>query len=145
MKLFHAEEDKKAKELAETWNQLEGGAYSIKTRLEDENSDLSQKMSEEQKKSAMEAAKEAIDWIELNKENESVGIDEVKQALEKFEKVTKPILESCGAGGSKLSDDGESEDEEEDFDPFGEDDWGNDDDDDFENDIIIEDDDHWEL
>ena len=136
---------------AETWNQLENGAYSIKTKLEDEESDLSKKMSDEQKAEAMKASEEAIEWIEQNKETEDgvkIGIEELKNALEKFDKVTKPILESCGAGGVKS----ENEDEEEEkvgfeksgFDPYGEDDWEEELDDEFD-DIVFEEDGHDEL
>ena len=136
---------------AETWNQLENGAYSVKSKLEDEESDLSQKMSDEQKTEVMIASEEALEWIEQNKETEEgvkVGIAELKIALEKFEKVTKPILESCGAGGVKLDNDDEEEEkvgyEKSGFDPYGEDDWEEELDDEFD-DIVFEDEGHNEL
>ncbi len=91
----HAEEDRKAKELAEAKNELESMVYTG----EKTNSDLADKLTEDQKKKIQEALKSAKDALSTN------DIAKIRQEMESLKKILQEvgsrIYEQSGADAAK--------------------------------------------
>jgi heat shock protein 5 len=62
-----AEEDKKAKERIDARNQLDNFVFSVKNSVEDPEK-LGKKVTEEEKKTVLDAVKEAQTWLDANHE-----------------------------------------------------------------------------
>jgi heat shock protein 5 len=90
-----AEQDKAVKAKIDARNQLETYCYSMKSTVEDKAKD---KVSAEDKKTVLDAVKEALEWVEENSEAEA---DEFKDKLKELEDTCGPIVAKLyqGAGG----------------------------------------------
>jgi len=101
-----ADEDKAAKETIDARNGLEGYAYNMKNQINDEEK-LGGKISDEDKETIEEAIKEALEWLDDNKEASKDDFAEKQKALEAVCNpiVTKLYQESGGAGGAAGGED----------------------------------------
>jgi len=92
-----AEEDKRLKETIDARNALEGYAFSLKNTVNDKEK-LGGKISEEDKETIENAAKEVIDWLEEHPDAEK---DEYEEKQKELEGVANPIMTKLyqGAGG----------------------------------------------
>jgi len=92
-----AEEDKKVKGKVEAKNSLENYLYSMKNTVTD-NKKLGEKISEEDKKTVMDAIDEGIKWVDGN-----VNADEeaFKEKQKEIEGICNPVVSKLyGAGGA---------------------------------------------
>eukprot|EP01134_Creolimax_fragrantissima_P001155 CFRG1155T1 len=105
-----ADEDKKIKDRVDARNGLESYAYSVKGQAEDEDK-LGSKLSESDKKTIIDAADEAIEFLDSNPEAEAEELEEQKKALEK---IVHPIVSSLYEGAGGAGDAGDEEDDEHD-------------------------------
>jgi len=96
-----ADEDKAAKETIDARNGFEGYAYNMKNQINDDEK-LGSKISDEDKETIEEAIKEALEWLDDNKEASKDDFAEKQKALEAVCNpiVTKLYQESGGAGGA---------------------------------------------
>jgi len=83
-----ADEDKKLKDRVDAKNNLESFAHGIKTQLNDDKK-IEGKISEEDKKTCIDAANETISWIEKNATSDKEELDKKKEELEK---IVHPIM-----------------------------------------------------
>jgi len=83
-----ADEDKKLKDRVDAKNNLETFAHSIKTQLNDDKK-IEGKISEEDKKTCIDAAAETISWLEKNPSSDKEELDKKKEELEK---IVHPIM-----------------------------------------------------
>jgi len=108
----HRESDKIARETIEAKNQLEGYAYNLKNQIND-NEKLGSKIGEEDKETLEKAIKEALDWLDENRDADKDGFETKRKELEG---VANPILSKVyqqqgGAGGAGGAEGGAGEDE----------------------------------
>jgi len=82
-------------------NGFEGYAYNMKNQINDDEK-LGSKISDEDKETIEEAIKEALEWLDDNKEASKDDFAEKQKALEAVCNpiVTKLYQESGGAGGA---------------------------------------------
>lgn len=107
-----ADEDKKIKDKVDARNGLESYAYSVKGQVEDDDK-LGTKLSEDDKKSIIDAADEAIEFLDSNPDAEAEELNDEKK---KLEKVVHPIISGMyegGAGGAGGDFDEDEEDHDE--------------------------------
>lgn len=92
-----ADEDKKVKEKVEARNELESYTYSLKNQVGDKEK-LGGKLSEEDKKTVMEAVDKKIEWLDKNHEADT---EEFKKQKKELEDVVQPIVSKLyqGQGG----------------------------------------------
>ena len=92
-----ADEDKKVKEKVEARNELESYTYSLKNQVGDKEK-LGGKLSEEDKKTVMEAVEKKIDWLDKNHEADT---EEFKKQKKELEDIVQPIVSKLyqGQGG----------------------------------------------
>merc|ERR1711881_120579 len=92
----YKEEDDKQKERIGAKNGLESYAFNLKASVEDEK--LKDKLSEDDKKTILDKAKETLDWLD---NNQSAEKDEFEYQQKELEKVAMPIMTKLyqGAGG----------------------------------------------
>lgn len=97
-----AEEDKRVKETVDAKNDLEHFAYSLKNQISDKGQ-LSEKLSEDDKKVIQEAVESTISWIESHP---SAELDELKEKKSELENIVQPITSKLyqGNSGSKSED-----------------------------------------
>jgi len=86
---LRAEEDKALREKVEARNTLENYAYQVRNTLNDENGPA-QKLSEEDKATVEEAVKEALDWLDSQKETPEK--EESDEKYKELENVVQPIF-----------------------------------------------------
>jgi len=84
----HREQDRQMRERIEARNQLEGYAYNLKNQIGDPEK-MGGKIPAEDKKKLDDAIKDALDWLDDNKEAEKDAYDEKRKELEN---VVNPIL-----------------------------------------------------
>jgi len=91
------EEDKKLKEKIDARNDLESYSYNLKNTVSDEKK-VGDKLTEEEKKTILDAVKIATDWLEKNQSAEKEEFETHKKDLEK---VAHPIISKIyqGQGG----------------------------------------------
>jgi L1 cell adhesion molecule like protein len=91
-------EDEKVKLRVEAKNELESYAYSVKNSLNDTN--ISSKLSSDDKSAIEKAVKETVDWLD---HNQTADIDEFKYHKEQLEKTVNPIMTRLyqGSGGGQ--------------------------------------------
>jgi len=77
-----ADEDKKLKDRVDAKNNLESFAHGIKTQLNDDKK-IEGKISEEDKKTCIDAANETISWIEKNATSDKEELDKKKRRIRK--------------------------------------------------------------
>ncbi|KAF8060359.1 BIP5 [Scenedesmus sp. PABB004] len=92
-----AEQDKAVKAKVDARNALETYAYNMKSTVEDKAKD---KVSPEDKKTVLEAVKEALEWVE---ENADADADEYKDKLKELEDTCGPVVSKlyAGSGGGE--------------------------------------------
>merc|ERR1711943_105918 len=90
-----AEEDKKVKGKVEAKNSLENYLYSMKNTVTDQKK-LGEKISEEDKKTVLDAVEEGIKWVDA-----SVDADEeaFKEKQKEIEGICNPIISKLYAAG----------------------------------------------
>eukprot|EP00879_Flechtneria_rotunda_P000830 GHRR01000954.1.p1 GENE.GHRR01000954.1~~GHRR01000954.1.p1 ORF type:complete len:505 (+),score=222.98 GHRR01000954.1:3-1517(+) len=88
-----AEQDKAVKAKIDARNQLETYCYNMKNTVEDKAKD---KVSAEDKKTVLDAVKEALEWVEENADAEA---DEYKDKLTELEDSCGPIVAKLYAAG----------------------------------------------
>jgi len=103
-----AEEDKLMKQTIDARNKLEGYAFNMRNAIDDEEQ-LADKLSEEDKETIEEAVREVIDWLDDNPE---ADLEEYTDKLEEIEGICNPIVSEIYQAG------GDEDFEEEDFDDF---------------------------
>jgi len=86
---LRAEEDKALKEKVEARNTLENYAYQVRNTLNDENGPA-QKLSEEDKSTVEAAVKEALDWLDSQKETPEK--EESDEKYKELESIVQPIF-----------------------------------------------------
>jgi heat shock protein 5 len=96
-----ADQDKQAREMVDAKNALEGYAYNMRNTIEDKEK-LGGKISEEDKETISEAVKEALEWMDDNRE---ASKEDYQQKLKDLEGKCNPIVSkvyqaSGGAGGA---------------------------------------------
>jgi len=96
-----AESDKAAKEVVDAKNALEGYAYNMRNTIEDKEK-LKDKLSTEDKETIEAGVKEALEWLDDNRE---ASKEDYAQKLKDLEAKCNPIIskaykESGGAGGA---------------------------------------------
>jgi len=109
-----ADADKSAREVVDAKNALEGYAYNMRNQIEDKEK-LGGKISDEDKETINEAVKEALEWLDDNKE---ASKDDLAQKLKDLEAKCNPIVSKIyqssggapggapgGAGGAGADDD----------------------------------------
>lgn len=103
-----AEQDKKVKDRVDAKNQLETYLFNIKGSVEDK---LKDKISEDDQEKALEAIKEAMDWLEENSDAEA---EDFKEKLKEVEDVCNPIVAAAyGKGGDDAGSDDDLGDSDE--------------------------------
>jgi len=92
-----ADEDKKVKEKVEARNELESYTYSLKNQVGDKEK-LGGKLSEDDKKTVLEAVEKKIEWLDKNHEADT---EEFKKQKKELEDVVQPIVSKLyqGQGG----------------------------------------------
>jgi len=88
-----AEQDKAVKARVDAKNQLETYAYNIKSTVEDKAKD---KVSAEDKKTVLEAVKEALEWVEENPEADADEFNDKRKEVR--ERETHTHIEWGGEG-----------------------------------------------
>jgi len=93
-----ADEDKKTKEKVDARNELESYAYSLKNQVGDKEK-LGAKLSEEDKKTILDAVEEQIKWFEAHQDSDG---EEFKKHKKELEDIVQPIISKLyqGAGGA---------------------------------------------
>ncbi|CAJ0860185.1 15788_t:CDS:2, partial [Entrophospora sp. SA101] len=84
-----AEEDKIQKERIEIKNQLENYVYTTKSQIEDSDSELGKKISEEDKKTIKDAIKKTIDWLE--EFSSSATKEDLEEKINELQAIVNPI------------------------------------------------------
>nr|CAG8436925.1 11722_t:CDS:2 [Entrophospora candida]CAG8440490.1 11063_t:CDS:2 [Entrophospora candida] len=84
-----AEEDKIQKERIELKNQLENYVYTTKSQIEDSDSELGKKISEEDKKTIKDAIKKTIDW--LDEFSNSATKEDLEEKINELQAIVNPI------------------------------------------------------
>jgi len=102
-----AEQDKAVKARVDAKNQLETYAYNIKSTVEDKAKD---KVSAEDKKTALDAVKEALEWVE---ENAEADADEFNEKRKELEDACGPIMSKLYAAGGEAGGDDDLGDHDE--------------------------------
>jgi len=105
---LRAEEDKALKEKVEARNTLENYAYQVRNTLRDENGPAS-KLSDEDKTTVENAVKEALDWLDSQKETPEK--EESDEKYKELENIVHPIFSKFA--GSQQQAPGYDNDEEE--------------------------------
>lgn len=92
-----ADEDKKVKEKVEARNELESYTYSLKNQVGDKEK-LGGKLSEDDKKTVLEAVEKKIQWLDKNHEADT---EEFKKQKKELEDIVQPIVSKLyqGQGG----------------------------------------------
>jgi len=104
---LRAEEDKALKEKVEARNTLENYAYQVRNTLNDENGPA-QKLSEEDRTTVENAVKEALDWLDSQKETPEK--EESDEKYKELENIVHPIFSKFA--GSQQQAPGYDNDEE---------------------------------
>jgi len=86
---LRAEEDKALKEKVEARNTLENYAYQVRNTLNDENGPA-QKLSDDDKATVENAVKEALDWLDSQKETPEK--EESDEKYKELENIVQPIF-----------------------------------------------------
>ncbi|KAK3747848.1 hypothetical protein QZH41_015996 [Actinostola sp. cb2023] len=94
-----ADDDKVVKEKVEAKNELESYTYSLKNQVGDKEK-LGGKLSEEDKKTIVEAVDKTISWMDKNVE---ASVDDLKKQKKELEEIVQPIISKLyqGAGGEQ--------------------------------------------
>jgi len=97
----HRESDKIARETIESRNQLEGFAYNLKNQISDKEK-LGSKISEDDKEVLEKAIKEALDWLESNRDADKDAFEEKRSQLEQTANpiISKLYQQAGGPGGA---------------------------------------------
>jgi len=95
----YKEEDEKQKEKISAKNALESYAFNLKSSVEDEK--LKDKISEEDKKTVVDKAKETLEWLDNNQTAEK---DEYEYQQKELEKVAMPIMTKLYQSGAAGAD-----------------------------------------
>ena len=90
----HSEDDRKAKEKIEARNNLDSHVHQVNKTIKEEN--VSQKLSEEDRRSVESAVTEAKNWLEKNVNAE---VDEIEHQKQEFERKVNPIMNKLYQGG----------------------------------------------
>lgn len=99
----YEEQDKKAREKIEKRSQLENFVYSVKQSVTDPK--VSEKFSEEDKKSLMDKVEETVKWMD---QNTTADVDELEDKKKEFESFVQPIMAKLYSGMPGSSTDGMS-------------------------------------
>ncbi|KAI9013160.1 putative ER Hsp70 chaperone BiP [Gaertneriomyces semiglobifer] len=91
-----AEEDRKVAQRIEARNQFDSYVYSLKSQLSDD-SQLGGKIEEDDKKTLMDAIKEAQEWIEEN--GATASKEDIEERKGELESVVNPITTKLYQGG----------------------------------------------
>ncbi|KAI8808955.1 heat shock protein 70 family [Cladochytrium replicatum] len=92
-----AEEDRLVKEKIESKNQFENYVYTLKNQVNDENQ-LGGKLDEDDKKTLVDALKEASEWLDTN--GSTASKDDIDEKKSDLEAIVNPITSKLyGAGG----------------------------------------------
>jgi len=83
------------KKRVEAKNELESYAYSVKNSLNDTN--ISSKLSSDDKSAIEKVVKETVDWLDRN---QTAELDEFKWHKEQLEKTVNPIMTKLYQGSS---------------------------------------------
>jgi len=98
-----AEEDKRAKDVVDARNGLEGYTYNLKNQLDDDDeTNLGSKLAPEDRKELQETIDETLEWMDENPEASKEEYDEKKTSLEH---TVNPIMRNMYAGGDEDMDD----------------------------------------
>lgn len=101
----YAEEDKLAKEKIDARNQFDSYVFSLKNSVEDPEK-LGKKITEDDKKTVLDAVKQAQDWL---KDNQEASKDDFEAEQKKLEAIANPIMKKYSGGeGEKAG--GEAQD-----------------------------------
>merc|ERR1712232_1025715 len=92
-----AEEDRNVKERIDARNGLESYVYNLKNQLEDDENELAEKISSEDKKELQDMIDETLDWMDKNPE---VGKDEYDEKQKEVENVANPIMRNMYSGSA---------------------------------------------
>jgi len=94
-----ADDDKVVKEKVEAKNELESYTYSLKNQVGDKEK-LGGKLSEEDKKTIVEAVDKTISWMDKNVE---ASVDDLKKQKKELEEIVQPIISKLyqGTGGEQ--------------------------------------------
>jgi len=109
-----AEEDKIMKQTIDARNKLEGYAFNMRNSIEDDEQ-LGDKLSEEDKETIEEAVREAIDWLDDNPE---ADLEEYEEKLEEIEGICNPIVSEIYQAGGMGGDEDFDDEDFDDFDDF---------------------------
>eukprot|EP00558_Chaetoceros_sp_UNC1202_P009785 CAMPEP_0197233186 /NCGR_PEP_ID=MMETSP1429-20130617/1325_1 /TAXON_ID=49237 /ORGANISM="Chaetoceros sp., Strain UNC1202" /LENGTH=657 /DNA_ID=CAMNT_0042691399 /DNA_START=107 /DNA_END=2080 /DNA_ORIENTATION=+ len=98
-----AEEDKRAKDVVDARNGLEGYTYNLKNQLDDDDeTNLGSKLAPEDRKELQETIDETLEWMDENPEASKEEYDEKQTSLEH---TVNPIMRNMYAGGDEDMDD----------------------------------------
>merc|ERR1711902_396223 len=97
-----ADEDAKLKSKAESRNELESYAYSLKNQINDKEK-LGAKISDEDKEKIEEAVNEKISWLEENQEADG---EDFKKQKKELEDAVQPIISKLYQGGAPPPEEG---------------------------------------
>lgn len=95
-----AEEDKVNREKIDARNSLENYTVTLKNQVNDSEG-LGGKISEEEKKTILDAVKEATDWFENEKETEKATAADYEERKEILSKIAHPITSKLYGGASE--------------------------------------------
>ncbi|SCU94038.1 LAFA_0F19504g1_1 [Lachancea sp. 'fantastica'] len=109
----YASEDAEVRAKIEARNQLENYAHSLKNQV---NGELADKFEEEDKETLLDAANDALEWIEDN--FDTAVAEDFKEKFESLSQVAYPITSKLYGSAGATGADGEDEDEDEDDDYF---------------------------
>jgi len=108
-----ADEDKKIKEKVDAKNELESYVYSLKNQVNDKEK-LGAKLSEDNKKTILDAVEEKIKWIESHSDAEKEDFAAQKKELEEIvQPITSKLYENKGEGSEKPTENESNENENE--------------------------------
>lgn len=107
----YEEEDRKLKENIDARNGLESYLYNLRNTLEDEDNNISDNISSDDKKELMDLIDEGLDWWG---EYPQAQKEEYDEKLKEIENIANPILRNLysGAGGEGMGDEDEFDEEE---------------------------------
>merc|ERR1739844_132162 len=97
-----ADEDKKTKEKVDARNELESYTYSLKNQVGDKEK-LGGKLSEEDKKTVMDAVDKTIAWLDKNTEADT---EEMKKQKKELEDIVQPIVSKLYQGQGQQGGEG---------------------------------------
>jgi heat shock protein 5 len=86
------EQDQQVKERAESRGEFEQYVYSLKNKFNDKSSKILEKLSENEKTTANEAIKNALNWLDNNKDIQTHAKQEYQDLKKKLEDVIQPLM-----------------------------------------------------